>query len=405
MKRRNLTHSLALVALITAVTAYIALYIVGMLKNSFQTVPAVRYTSEENFSAKGYVVRNEEVLYSGYDLIKPICAPGQKVAKGEVIARVYSDEETYKRVLQIDELELKLLQIQNTFNSESSGGDAPSLEAEIQAAVMALSRTSAKDSLHDYGILAENLKGLLLRKEYIVGSSENIEQTVSRLQSEIASLKAAGDSGFTDIRAERAGTFSPNADGYERILNTSVLEGMTLDDFDNLETFEASVPQGAYGKIISGIKWCFVAAVDSEEIEGLGEKDTVNVLFSGNYGRRVEMSILYLQESSGGRTLVTLQAKDDLYAVSALRLQTVEVAFGAYEGIRIPKKALVISSDGTRGVYCAEGVTASFKKVTIVKQSGDYYIVREDRSDPFALRVGNEVIITLKGVYEGKILE
>jgi hypothetical protein len=81
------------------------------------------------------------------------------------------------------------------------------------------------------------------------------------------------------------------------------------------------------------------------------------------------------------------------------------MSFGAYEGIRIPKRALAISSDGTRGVYCVDGMTASFKKVTIINQTGDYYIVREDKDDPFALRVGNEVIVTLKGIYEGKILE
>ncbi len=405
MKRSNLTYSILLAALVLAVSIYITLYIIGMFRNTFQAVPAVRYTAEESFGVTGYVVRNEKVITSPYDLVEPVFASGEKVSQSETIARAYSDEEAYRRVQKIDELEERLEQIKKTIDSRSSDVDSTTIETELSGEIIAVLRLSGAEKISELGSASEKLKSLMLRKEYLYGNTADLEQTRTRLEGEISALRAQGSSDYTDIRSEEAGTFSSYVDGYERHLNGSILEGMTLEDFDNLESMEVSAPDGAYGKLISGVTWYFVTAIDSEELKDLGVGSRVSALFSGSFEQEVDMSIVYLAGGTDGRTLVTFSCDQMLYAVTGLRFQMAQITYGAYEGIRIPKKALTISSDGIRGVYCLDGMRATFKAVTIIGQTGEHYIVKETRSDPHALRVGNEVIVTLKGIFEGKVLK
>ena len=57
------------------------------------------------------------------------------------------------------------------------------------------------------------------------------------------------------------------------------------------------------------------------------------------------------------------------------------------------------------GVFCVSGMTARFREIEIIGQTGEYYIIKENNEDPTAVRIGSEVIITLKDIYDGKVLQ
>ena len=91
-KRANVTYKIISVVMVAALVIYLASYTKGMLSRPTDTVYAVRYSTEESFIANGYIVREEEVLTSGFELVEPLSGAGTKVSNGEVVARAYTGQ-------------------------------------------------------------------------------------------------------------------------------------------------------------------------------------------------------------------------------------------------------------------------------------------------------------------------
>lgn len=407
MKKKNWTYIIVLCVLVAAVGVYLSVYAVKMLKSPLRTAQVVKYTAKESVQASGYVVRDEKLLKSDVRLVEPVLSSGDKAAKGELIARGYLDESTQSSVREIEDLEEKLRQIEQTINSSSSSSGAASIESDVSDAILELAKLRNTSSLSHTEKAAEKLRTLLLRKAYLYGGAQGLEQTAVALRSEIAWLKDSENSSSTELTADQSGVFSSETDGYESVLNSAVLEGMTLEDYDSLPSAGTDVGQGVYGKLIYSDTWRFVTAVSSDLIQGLDVSDEVNVMFTGTFDGSIKMTVERM-DSEGDRTLLILSGNKMLYAVTDVRYQPVEITFGEYEGLRIPVKALTMKQeegeDVRYGVYCLDGMVARFKEVTIIKQTGDYYVVEQKPEDPYALRVGNEIITNLKDIYEGKVL-
>jgi hypothetical protein len=112
--------------------------------------------------------------------------------------------------------------------------------------------------------------------------------------------------------------------------------------------------------------------------------------------------------------------KGDTYLseLTLLRQQSAQVIYSSTEGIRVPKEALRAvktsqDQDGGRtttealGVYCIMGVEARFKPVTVLYSGENFVLVAADDStgsETLRLRPGDEVILTAKDLYDGKIV-
>ena len=333
-KRANVTSKIISVVMVAALVIYLASYTRRMLSRPTDTVYAVRYSTEESFIANGYIVREEEVLTSGFELVEPLSGAGTKVSNGEVVARAYTDSEAYEKVQQCDELEARLEQIENTISTRSSSADAASLDSQIYAQTIAMTKTSYLDEIYDLNTQADELKALMLRKEYLYGSATGLEETRDRLKQEIAELKNSSDATYATLTVDRSGTFSSVVDGYEAHLNPAVIMAMSVDEFEELDSLEVSAPGGAFGKLVDGVDWYFAAVVNSSSVELLGIGDRVNVLFSGSFDRELKMDVVRLEHTGDGRTLMVLGCNKMLYAVAELRYQAVEISFGEFSGIR-----------------------------------------------------------------------
>ncbi len=404
-KRANITYTVISLVMMAALVIYLASYTRRMLSRPTDTVFAVRYSTEESFVANGYIVREEEVLTSAFELVEPLSGAGTKVARGEAVARAYTDDKAYETVQKIDELEQKLAQIEKTISTRTSSSDAASLDGQIYDQTIALSKTSNFDELYDLNAQAEELKNLMLRKEYLYGSATGLEDTRDSLKQEIKELKDSSGSTYATLTVERPGTFSSVVDGYEEHLNPAVLMAMSVEEFEQLDSLEVSVPGGAFGKLIDGVDWYFAAVVDTSNVEMLGIGDRVNVLFSGSFDKEVKMDVIRLENTEDGKCLMVLGCNKMLYAVAELRYQAVEISFGEFSGIRVPKEAVTISQEGVMGVFCVSGMTARFREIEIIGQTGEYYIIEENNEDPSSVRIGSEVIVTLKDIYDGKVLQ
>jgi hypothetical protein len=114
-----------------------------------------------------------------------------------------------------------------------------------------------------------------------------------------------------------------------------------------------------------------------------------------------------------------LEGDTYLAQLTLLREQSAQVIYNTVEGVRIPKEALRIvnrtktEADGTEkeiqvtGVYTVVGLEAGFKPVEIL-YTGDHFILVKpnppaDR-EAQRLRAGEEIIVTARNLYDGKVV-
>ena len=70
----------------------------------------------------------------------------------------------------------------------------------------------------------------------------------------------------------------------------------------------------------------------------------------------------------------------------------------------MPKSAVRVSEDGQSGVFILEGANAKWKPITILHDNGESYVVELDRSKTGNLWPGDEIILSEKGIYDGKVV-
>ena len=134
------------------------------------------------------------------------------------------------------------------------------------------------------------------------------------------------------------------------------------------------------------------------------------------------MEVERLGPPQGGRMTVILSTDRFLADTTLLRKQTVDLVFRSKSGIRVPTQAIRTeerseTDEETRettvrqvtGVYAIVGVQAEFKEVTVVDQREGYCVVTPvttgvPGTDKKALRSGDEIIVTGKDLFDGKVV-
>ena len=83
-----------------------------------------------------------------------------------------------------------------------------------------------------------------------------------------------------------------------------------------------------------------------------------------------------------------------------------EMIRDSWSGLKVPKKALRVDETGQSGVYCMVGLAARFKPVSITFTGEDFCLVEADdpKNETLRIREGDQVIISAKDLYDGKIV-
>lgn len=394
MKHSNFTLKLVCYLIFAALLAWLAFYTFQALDDPYHTVPATSCSSRKSVPVRGIVAREERVLTSAYDAVNLTLEEGQRVSAGGTVAQAYPNQTALLDAVQLSELESEAAEL-NALLAAVNSESAQQTDSDIQNDIRSLRAALRDRSFAD----AESLCLTLQTEVFAAFSSPNdILSRLKECNDEIAKAKKKGTNAATPIPAPESGLFSASVDGWEALCYDD-LRRIEPDALKALMREERTAPANALGKLVSGTRWYFAALTDAEAADGLRSRSSVQVVFGRYYGEQLTMKLEWISAAEDGVRTVLLSCGESMGKMLNSRLQEAELVLREESGLRVPRRALHVDEDGKTCVYVQTGLQAEKKLVTVLEDFDDYYMVSGG-----ALRLGDQVIVSGKNLFSGKVV-
>lgn len=423
MKQRALGTKLLLAVITLGVMAYFGIQALRYFADPLATTAAYTYQVDRSVSLSGYVVREELVLEDSDGLLRLQRTEGERVSAGGTVAVVYADQASLDRQMELDTLEARLEQLEFAQEAAEGAEVALKLDNQIIQSILDLRGSLAADRLDKAESYGDTLRSLVLKRDYTYSETEDLSAQITELKSQISTLRTQAASSTRRITAPEAGLYSAVVDGYEQVLTPEILETLTPSTLTAIQADESL--QTDVGKLILGDNWYYAAVVSQADAETLSEGRSMHLRFSKGVEQDLSVTVSHISEAENGRVVVVLKGNTYLPELTLLRQQSAEVILGSLEGIRVPREALraektAVDENGQMatteqtGVYCLVGMEVRFKPVEVLYSGDGFALVRSaydsaagdltSSQEVARLRDGDQVIVTGRNLYDGKVL-
>lgn len=422
MKNNSLGTKLLMTVITLALLVYFGFQGVQYFSDPLSSTLAYTYRVEETASLTGYMVREELVLSGDSSgLLQLQRQEGERVAVGGTVAKVYANQEALDRQKEIENLNGRIEQLTYVQEAEAGVEVARKLDQQIRRNILDHRAALAAGRLNEAEQQSAELRAQVLKYDYTVSDTEDVDTQLQTLKAELKSLNAQSGGSTKRITAPKSGLYSAVVDGYESLLRPETVSQLMPSDLTALRSEEGVCSE--VGKLVLGKEWFFVAAVPADtaaKLEKLEQRGTeLTLRFAKGVGRDLSVTIASISPEENGRCAVVFRGETYLAQLTMLRQQSAQIVYDEVNGIRIPKEALRVVTrtvqleDGSTkestvtGVYTLLGREARFKPVEVL-YTGETYVLAEPaiRSDQETLRLrpGDEVIISANNLVDGKIL-
>lgn len=409
---KNVVRAIMLLLFLGA-AAYFAVYAYHIFFGGYETATVYNYTGQSTLPAEGYLVREETVLSDGGSLEEIVVAEGENVALGDVVARVYRSENALEQHRRLEALETERERLEYIRSRGTEESDAMRLNGEIVQAMTDLKANAARQEFSNLGDKVENLQDLIFRRDFTYSTSSALSDQIDAVEEQIAELRSATESAVSTVYSPAAGIFSGLVDGYESCLTVDALTDLTPAALRELAGNQTEVSGQELGKVITSFRWYYAAVMSQDVTKHLSSGDTATVNFEGSTGAQ-KMTVQSISAADeNGKVAVVFVSNRNLSSTTLLREQNVDVAYGTYEGLRIPARALRADQQtGQLGVYRISGAQAQWVPVELIFTGNDYYLVRSVTEENMSqlqeaerLKPGDEVLVRGKNIYDGKVIK
>ena len=417
MKQGTVFTRIAMLIILLALVGYLAVTAWRGLTDPFSTTLAYSYTEDDGAEVEGILVREEQVLPGQTGIVDLRVDEGERVGVGQAVAYLYQSEEAVARQQTIRALTLEAEQLRAAMTLTDTGDAARLDETIIRQTVELRSAAAQKDftALEDQVL---DLKSTVLQRAYTYGQEGTgaLQTRLTELRGEIDALRSQAERDTRAVTAPASGTFSALVDGYEGVVTPDSLADLTPASLAALLEREEAEDPTALGKLITDPTWYFAALVPEEIAGRLLPGHQVTLRFSRDFSGDLSATVESVGEGEG-QVVVIHSSQDGLARTTLLRMQMVELIFDSRTGLRVPKQAVHLTEETvtdpdtgeeeTRtvyGVYAVVGTRAEFKPVEILEDSGEFYLVTPVASDKTALRAGDEIVISARDLYDGKVV-
>ena len=401
--------SLAFIKIIIGVLMVVAVAVGGyqLYKYNFlsiKTESAVMGDLEETVNVPGIFFRNEEPIdNAGYQFLDVVRNEGERVAANGVVARVYSDAQSAKSRKEIRNLKAKIATYEDVLkNSGSYQGSNNGIEDEIYSLSSDIALQVHSGSANDAFLGADSLVISVMKRKIASGDLVSYDTFLESLRSELKRLENSSRDSVRTITTSKSGYFSMVSDGLESYFDSSLLDSLTVDGFDEAfaKAQEKSSNSESIGKIVHGNSWSLAMRVPAESVAQLDVNDTVYIRIPTFDSERIKCSVKDLRKS-GDECIVVLNSSIILDNILTLRVEDISLIIKTHSGIVVRQSALR-KVDNSDGVYVKVGLLLKYKKVDIIYNDGKSAVIKYDVTDARGLRIYDQVVYKGSNLYDGK---
>ena len=421
MKESGIGTKLWMLVITLGVLVYFGIQAMNYYDDPLTTTMAYTYQVESGVQLSGYMIRREQVLDGDAGgLLRLERKEGERVSKGGTVAVVYANQEAYDRQAEIEGLDERIGQLEYARESMLGAEASLKLDSQIMQAILRYRSAATANRLEAAEEQGQELRSLVLKRDYTYSGGENLTQEIQNLQAERKTLSNQSAGTVRSIKSPASGLYSAVVDGYETVLTEEGLADLTPSRMNSLQP-EAGT-DSAVGKLIRGDNWYYAAILDAKEAAQLKicaedlkqQGGSLLLRFTKNIDRDLKVTIHSISAEENGRCVVVFQGKSYLQELTLLRQQSAEIIYDIKDGIRVPSGALRVDlhteEDGTQtrtvGVYCVMGAKAAFKPVEVLYSGEDFALVcSAATNEKLRLRPGDEVIVVARDLYHGKVIQ
>ena len=255
MKQGALLNRILMLVLFAALLLYLGVYVWNSMNDPLVTTAAYACTVDDTMSATGFLVREEQIIPGTGGEADHLFREGEKVARGQTVALLYSSPEAAARRSQLQALETERSQLQYALAESGDAADNARLSGEIIDAMTALHASVAAEDFTRLEDQSLELKRLVYQRADAFGGTEDggeeLQKRIADLDSQIAALTAQAGQDTTRVTVDRPGTFSGVVDGFETLLTPAQLESLTPARLDELARQSPAGDGSAVGKLIT----------------------------------------------------------------------------------------------------------------------------------------------------------
>lgn len=409
--------SLFSLAMIGYILLQIALNVGDMVEIEHATYISVTKKTE----MKAYIFRDESVMTTSATGVNSYqFEDGEKIRRDEKVVTTYaqaSDAGIQERIKEINK-KIYILE-QSKVTSGSSTTDVTKIDSQITKLMLEIIKAVEKKDISKASLYREDLLILTNRRLALVNKDTDYDQQIRQLEEEKRGLEDSLTGAFVTHKTTKAGYFYSVVDGYESFFTKTVLEGLTIPEFDNLKTKlpDQNLIETSVGKLVLTPEWYIVCEVDKRTASEFVQGKKYTFAFPFSSGKTLGMRFVgEIRQTDLDRALVVFATNEIPLRFNYTRVQTVELIRQTYEGLKIPTSALRRVEDA-EGVYVAKGNIVRYKNVKILFEENGYYICelpkdknypdRKDKSyiSPTELSLYDAVITSGRNIYSGKILQ
>jgi len=401
----KLLSRLALLVVLFAL-GYLGFQIMALSRPDFTTQAALLHTVTEEATVEGIFLRDEQPVHLEGSRDGYLCytrESGERVSAGGLLASVYPTADQLETGLEVMALDETIERLSALIVRPGIGvAGVRETETEITALLTGLSAESSAGSAHNARQIKSRLIYETSRRQMAIGAFEEAEQLYEQLVARRAALSASL-SGTRRVTAPVAGFFLSYSDGYESICDESLAGSLTVDEIEALRAAPPDDRSSAIGKLVHGYTWYFVCPADQALVERLTAGRSYELRFAYNPLNPVPATLERIYASGEDGYVLTFSSSHVTEELLLLRQHSAEVLLGAYEGLRIPNEARRVV-DGVTGVYVRSGLTFEFRPIEVLHADERWSIVKWEPNKAGGLKLYDEVVVTGKDLYDGKII-
>lgn len=372
--------------LICALLVYLMHSISAANRKLYETQTADIVVAQDTVKAQAFVIRDEIYLNSENTngTFVPLVSDGNRVARGDSIARVYSTDDDASSYAALIEARTELERYQGlAAQTQQSAVNIEKLNAEIDGNFAELVKAASTSDYKSMPSYIKTLEDKMASRQIIIsGNSVNFDDKIAALNDRIKDLEAKHINPV-EVKTNNSGYYISNIDGYENTVAYNNAIDMTVPQVEALFDAKPVEVTGKMGKLVGSYKWYIATVIDEKYYKIFTTEKSVitkkiNIPYYGI--KDVPVTVESFSKPKDGKIAVIFSCNLMNEVFANIRNFDIEIVMKEYEGYKIPATAQQTLEKGGKKfqvVYILRGNYMSARLIDVIfaPENEDYVIV------------------------------